>query len=215
MISSRRRVSVSHHGQCPGSTFKAYWKRQQRAQPHALGGLEQRVIEPWLCVAGHLQAKREVDAGAGRDSYPAGQEPKAARIDATIGFSDQIAPHKADLSRDRAVVPQPGMNFGSAAGWSGAPGAQDRQGCDRWRPLIRGRVRHGGRRWPRRGGRWPWWREKVEDGIQHSAELGRQPLRTQKVTMMCRPCLARGGDISEGATLDLITQDGGCPLSER
>src|SRR5689334_18051755 len=65
-----------------GLKFKADWKRQQRAQPHTLGGLEQRVIEAWPRVVGHVQANLEVDASAGRDSYPAGQEPKAARMDA-------------------------------------------------------------------------------------------------------------------------------------
>ena len=125
--------------------LKADWKRQQRAQPHTPAGLEQRVIEPWPRVVGHLQTNREVDASAGRDSYSAGQEPKAARIDSAIGFGDQIAPHKADLSRGRAVVPQTGMNFGSAAEWDRAPGAQDWQGLDRLPPLICGIVEHGGR----------------------------------------------------------------------
>jgi hypothetical protein len=37
-------------------------------------------------------------------------------MDAAIGFGDQIAPHKADLSGGRAVVSQTGKNFGSAAG---------------------------------------------------------------------------------------------------
>jgi hypothetical protein len=32
------------------------------------------------------------------------------------------------------------MNFGSAAKWGGAPGAQDRQGFDRLPPLICGIV---------------------------------------------------------------------------
>ena len=63
------------------------------------------MIEPWPRVVGHLQTNREVDACAGRDSYSAGQEPKAACMDAAIGFGDQIAPHKADLSGGRAVVP--------------------------------------------------------------------------------------------------------------
>lgn len=103
------------------------------------------MIEPWPRVVGHLQTNREVDASAGRDSYSAGQELKAARLDAAIGFGDQIAPHEADLSRGRAVVPQAGMNFGSAAEWGGVPGAQDGQGSDRLPPLICGIVRHGGR----------------------------------------------------------------------
>jgi hypothetical protein len=111
------------------------------------------LIEPWPRVMGHVQTNREVHASAGRDSYAAGQEPKAARMDAAIGFGDQIAPQKADLSRGRAVVSQTGMNFGSAARWDGAPGAQDRQGLDRLPPLICGIVGHGGRRWQRRGGR--------------------------------------------------------------
>ena len=177
------------------------------------------MIEPWPRVVGHLQTNREVDASAGRDSYSAGQEPKAARMDAAIGFGDQIAPHKADLSRGRAVVPQTGMNFGSAAEWGGAPGAQDGQGFDRLPPLICGIVGHGGRWWQRRGGRWAWRRcEKVEHGVQQPAELGRQParrLRNEEITMMRRPHLARGSDISEGAMLDLITQDRGRALSER
>jgi hypothetical protein len=133
--------------------IKADWKRQQRAQPHTFGGLEQRLIEPWPCVVRHLQTNREVDASAGRDSYSAGREPKAARMNAAIGFSDQIAPHKADLSSGRAVVSQTGVNFGSAAGWDGAPGAQDGQGLNRLPPLICGIVGHGGRWWQRRGGR--------------------------------------------------------------
>jgi len=144
----------------PSSTVKADWKRQQRAQPRTLGGLEQRVIETWPRVVGHLQANREVDASARRDSYSAGQEPKAARMDAAIGFGDQIAPHKPDLSKGRAVIPQTGMNFGSSADWGGAPGAQDGQGFDRLPPLIYrlppliyGIVGHGGRWWRRRGGR--------------------------------------------------------------
>ncbi len=137
----------------PGLTFKADWKRQQRAQPHTLGGLEQRVIEPWPRVVGHLQANREVGASAGRDSYTAWQEPKAARMDAAIGFGDQIAPHKADLCRGRAVVSQTGINFGSTAGWDGAPGAQDGQGLGCLPPLICGIVGRGGRWWQRRGGR--------------------------------------------------------------
>ena len=57
------------------------------------------MIDPWPRVVGHLQTNREVDASAGRDSYSAGQESKAARIDAAIGFGDQIAPYKADLSK--------------------------------------------------------------------------------------------------------------------
>ena len=103
------------------------------------------MIEPWPRVVGHLQTNREVSASAGRDSYPAGQEPKAARIDAAIGFGDQIAPHKADLGWGRAVVPQTGMNFGSAAEWRRAQGAQDGQGFDRWPPLVCGMVGHGDR----------------------------------------------------------------------
>lgn len=105
------------------------------------------MIEPWPRVVGHLQTNREVDASAGRDSYSAGQEPNAARMDAAIGFGDQIAPHKADLSRSLAVVLQAGMNFGSAAEWGGAPGAQDGQRFDRLPPLICGIVGHGGWWW--------------------------------------------------------------------
>jgi hypothetical protein len=125
---------VSHCGQCPAPTFKADWKRQQRAQPHPLGGLEQCVIEAWPRVVGHLQTNCEVDASAGRDSYSAGQEPKAARMDAAIGFGDQIAPHKADLSRGRAVVLQTGTNFGSAAEWGGAPARRTGKGSIVCRP---------------------------------------------------------------------------------
>jgi hypothetical protein len=33
--------------------------------------------------------------------------------------------------------------------------------------------------------------------------------------MMCRPHLVRGSDISEGAVLDLVTQDRGRAVSER
>jgi hypothetical protein len=66
-------------------------------------------------------------------------------MDAAIGFGDQIAPHKSDFSRGRAVVLQTGMNFGSATEWGGAPGAQDGQGFDRLPPLICGMVGHGGR----------------------------------------------------------------------
>ena len=111
------------------------------------------MIEPWPRVVGHRQTNREVGTSAGRDSYPAGQEPKAARLDAAIGFGDQIAPHKADLSRGRAVVLQAGTNFGCAAGWDGGPGAQDGQGLDRLPPLICAIVGHGGRWWQRRGAR--------------------------------------------------------------
>src|SRR5262249_1015243 len=146
-------VSSTHIVNAPDSTFKADWKRQQRAQPHTLGGLEQRVIKPWPRVVGHLQTNREVDASAGRDSYSGGQEPKAARMDAAIGFGDQIAPYKADLSGGRAVVPQTGMNFGSAAGWDGAPGAQNGHGLDRLPALICGIIGHGSRWWQRRDGR--------------------------------------------------------------
>ena len=46
------------------------------------------MIEPWPRVVGHPQTNREVDASAGRDSYTAGQEPKAARMDAAIRFGD-------------------------------------------------------------------------------------------------------------------------------
>src|SRR5262245_56753917 len=111
------------------------------------------------------------------------------------------------------------MNFGSAARWDGAQRAQGGQGLDRLPSLIWAIVGHGGRWWQRRGGRWPWRRcEKVEHGVQQPAELGRQPtcrLRSEEITMMRRPHLARGSDISEGAMLDLITQDRGRPLSER
>jgi hypothetical protein len=61
-------------------------------------------------------------------------------------------------------------------------------------------------------------REKVEHGVQQPAELGRQLARrllSEEITMMRRPHLARGNDISEGTVLDLITQDRGRPLSER
>ena len=111
------------------------------------------MIEAWPRVVGHVQANREVDASAGRDSYSGGLEPKAARMDAAIGFGDQIAPHKADLSGGRAVVPQTGMNFGSAAEWDGAPGAQDGHGLDRLPPLICGIIGRGDRWWQRRDGR--------------------------------------------------------------
>jgi hypothetical protein len=191
-------------------TLKADWERQQRAQPGTVGSLEQRVIEPWPRVARHLQTNREIDAGAGRDSYSARQEPKAARMDPAIGFGDQIAPHKADLSRGGSVVLQAGTNFASAAEWHGALGAQDGQGLDRVPPQIGGRAGHGGR----------WWRrcEKVKHGVQQPAEPGRQPtrrLRSEEITMMRRPHLARSSDIGEGAMLDLIAQDRGRPLSER
>jgi hypothetical protein len=73
-------------------------------------------------------------------------------MDAAIGFGDQIAPHKADLSRGRAVVPQTGVNVGSAAGWDGAPGAQDGQRLDRLPPSLYNMVWHGGRWWQRLGG---------------------------------------------------------------
>jgi len=43
-------------------------------------------------VVGHLQTNREVDASAGLDSYSGGQEPKAARIDAAIGFFVELGP---------------------------------------------------------------------------------------------------------------------------
>jgi uncharacterized protein (DUF1684 family) len=66
-------------------------------------------------------------------------------MDAAIGFGDQIAPHKSDFSRGRAVVLQTGMNFGSATEWGGAAGAQDGQGFDRLPPLIGGIVRRDGR----------------------------------------------------------------------
>jgi hypothetical protein len=39
------------------------------------------VIEPRPRIAGHLQANRKIDASARRDPYPAGQEPKAARME--------------------------------------------------------------------------------------------------------------------------------------
>jgi hypothetical protein len=140
-------------------------------------------------------------------------------MDAAIGFGDQIAPHETDLGGGRAVVPQTGMNFGSAAEWGAAPGAQDGQGLDCLPPLICGIAGHSGRWWQRRGGRWARRRcEKVEYGVQQPAELGRQParrLRSEEITMMRRPHLARGSDISEGAMLDLITQDRGRALSER
>ena len=84
----------------PRSTFNTDRKREQRAQPERFGGLEQRVVKPGPRVVGHIETNREVDETTGRNSDSAGQEPKAARVDAAIRFGDQIAPHEAHLERE-------------------------------------------------------------------------------------------------------------------
>jgi hypothetical protein len=68
--------------------FQGDRERQQSAQPAKLGGLEQRVVEPGPRVVGHVETNREVNESAGLDSHSAGQEPKAARMDAAIRFGN-------------------------------------------------------------------------------------------------------------------------------
>jgi hypothetical protein len=89
------------------------------------------VVEPAPRVVVHVERNREVGECPVRDTYPAGLEPKAARMDAPIRVGDQVAAHEADLNRSRAVVPQAHVYFCPAAGWDTGPRAHDGQGLDR------------------------------------------------------------------------------------
>src|SRR5215217_6170853 len=113
------------------STFKTDSECEQRAQSERFGGLEQCVVKPGLRVVGHIETNREVDETTGWNSYSAGREPKAARVDAAIRFGDQIAPHEAHLNGSGTVVPQAGVNLCCAPRRHAAQRAQHGQRLNR------------------------------------------------------------------------------------